>query len=63
MEAKHLIEACRRIEKHLRAIEKEYKHKNIIHRLREDWGYAFYSGKLVAYRYILKELFNVKQND
>lgn len=55
LEAKHLLEACRRIERHLKAIEKEYKKKNIIHRLKEDQGYNFYRGKLFAYQFILKE--------
>ena len=56
LEAKHLKEVCKRIEKHLKAIEKDYKRKNIIHRLKEDQGYNFYKGKLFAYKYVIKNL-------
>lgn len=51
-----LQRACKNIEKQLKAIEKEYKRKNIIHRLKEDQGYNFYKGKLFAFKYVLERL-------
>lgn len=59
MNPKNLQEVCNRIEKQLKAIEKEYKKKNIVHRLKEDQGYNFYKGKLFAYTYILKEMYGI----
>lgn len=56
IEAKHLNQINRRIRKQLKDIEREYKRKNIIHRLKEDQGYNFYKGKLYAYEYILNWL-------
>lgn len=53
MNSKYLFESVKRIHKHLNDIEREYRKKNIVHRIREDWGHAFYTGKLVAYLYIL----------
>lgn len=53
-----LLTAVDKIDKHLTAIEKEYKKKNIEHRIREDWGYAYYTGKFVAYVYLLRVMIN-----
>ena len=55
MKYKHLFSLVKKIHKELTDREKEYARKNIKHRLREDWGYAFYTGKLVAYTYVLHE--------
>lgn len=52
---KGLVTALEKIDRHLSAIEREYKKKNIEHRIREDWGYAFYTGKFVAYVSTLRE--------
>jgi hypothetical protein len=52
---RNLFGAVRRIASDLDAIERDYKRKNIEHRIREDWGYAFYTGKLVAYVTVLKD--------
>lgn len=54
MNQNHLVQVIKRIDKHLSDIEREYAKKNIVHRIREDWGYAFYTGKLVAYVTLLK---------
>ncbi len=56
MDTKNLKQLIKRYEKHVRLIEKEYKRKNIIHRLREDFGYSYSMGKIAAYKFILKEL-------
>lgn len=55
MDGKHLFEVIRRIHRELSAREREYERKNIAHRLREDWGYAFYTGKFVAYLFLLRQ--------
>lgn len=51
-----LLYAVKNINKELKAIEKEYKRKNIVHRLIEDQGYNFYKGKLFAFKYVLERL-------
>jgi hypothetical protein len=51
-----LLYAVKNINKELIAIEKDYKKKNIIHRLKEDQGYNFYKGKLFAFKYVLDRL-------
>lgn len=56
MLGKNLFEAVKRIHKHLTDIEREYTRKGIYNKIRSDWGYAFYTGKLVAYIFILKTL-------
>ena len=53
---KYLRQACKKIERHLKQIEGEYKRKNIEHRLIEDQGYNFYKGKLFAYKWVLENL-------
>lgn len=54
---KDLKKACQNMEKQLKAIEKEYKRKNIYHRLIEDQVYNFYRGKLFAFKWFMKELY------
>lgn len=51
---KHLYKLVKKIHAHLSAIEREYAKKGIAKRIRSDWGYAFYTGKFVAYIFILK---------
>jgi hypothetical protein len=58
IEIKSLKELTKRYENHAKAIEKEYKRKNIIHRLREDFGYAYTMGKIAAYKWIQDKLNN-----
>jgi len=41
---KEVSKICR----HLEGVEREYAKKNIEHRIREDWGYAYATGKMVA---------------
>lgn len=55
---RNLQQLIKRYEKHANLIEKEYKRKNIIHRLREDFGYSYTVGKIEAYKFILKEMIN-----
>ncbi len=50
---KNLKQLIKRYEKHALLLEKEYKRKNIEHRLREDFGYAYTLGKIAAYNYML----------
>lgn len=56
LQPKNLKGLIKRYERHAKAIEKEYKRKNIEHRLREDFGYSYTLGKIMAYKFILKEL-------
>lgn len=56
IDPKNILKLVARYERHTRALEKEYKKKNIEHRLREDFGYAYTTGKIAILKYILKEL-------